>query len=51
MISNNIILILKYVSVLYKTYYFIKYHFMLEMRSSDQQRLVPGVGDLDMPKN
>ena len=51
MISKNIILILKYVMVLYKSYYFMKYHFMLKMRSSDQQQLVPGVGGLDMPKN
>ena len=44
MMSNNFILISKYVSVLYKSFYFIKYHFMLKMRSSDQQRLVPGMG-------
>ena len=42
MISNNIILILKYVSVLYKSYYFIKYYFMLKMG---------GGGGLEMPKN
>ena len=50
MISNNIILILKYVPVLYKSYYFIKYHFMLKMLISDQQRLVPGVGVWTCPK-